>query len=234
MHPNKSKYQTWVQTWLTVERFNTYLRASGNDAQRAFDLYQWNTALNAAFLHDFAHMEVALRNALHRQLATLVTPSLSWMASQVALTTFPPLPGTDKHGNSYDKNLWLRTKLEESREKFRCDETTAKFTAHIEGRIVANLTFGIWAELMDSRFEPSLWTLALHKAFSSGVSRQEVHSRLRTLNDFRNRIAHHEPNLSRANKAHRDLFWLLSVLDRDIQGHVRSHSEVALLLSSRP
>ncbi|MGW6172133.1 Abi family protein [Arthrobacter sp. NPDC055138] len=223
-----------MQDWLTIDRFKTYLRAGGNNTQRAFDLYQWNTAVNAALLHDFAHLEVALRNALHRELSALVQPALSWLAAPTAQTLFPVAMTTNKAGTPFDANEWLRNRLRESRQKFGCDEFAPQLNPLIEGRIVADLTFGAWVDLLDTRFEGTLWTQALHKAFSQGVARHDVHSRLRTLNGVRNRLAHHEPNLKKANKAHRDLFWLLSVLDRDVQLHVRTHSTVAGLLASKP
>lgn len=235
LHPNTSAYDPWVQNWLTADRFKTYLRAAGNNTQRAFDLYQWNTAVNSALLHDFAHMEVALRNALHRELSTLTTPSLTWLAAPTALTLFPVAMTTNgKTGAVYDTNEWLRGRLQDSRNKFKCSQTAKLLSPMAEGRIVADLTFGVWVELLHPRFEPTLWTVALRNAVAPGIARHDVYARLRTLNDVRNRLAHHEPNLKNANKAHRDLFWLLSVLDRDIQTHVRTHSAVASLLLSRP
>jgi hypothetical protein len=208
--------------------------AAGNDTQRAFDLYQWNAALNAALLHDYAHLEVALRNALHQELRTFVGSSLSWMAAPTASSLFPNAPTTTRAGNPVDSNEWIRARLHDSRKKFRCDETLAQLNSSTEGRIIADLSFGVWVDILDARFESTLWTPALHKAFSPGVSRRDVHSRLRTLNEVRNRLAHHEPNLDKANAAHRGLFWLCSVLNRDIQTHVRSHSTVAQLLKDKP
>lgn len=102
------------------------------------------------------------------------------------------------------------------------------------GRIVSDLTLGVWEELFHSRFEPTLWTNALRNAFAQGISCQDVYARLRILNDVRNRLAHHEPNLTKVNKALRELYWLLSVLDRDVQVHVRTHSKVSSLLASKP
>ncbi|MGY2747899.1 Abi family protein [Arthrobacter sp. UYCu723] len=223
-----------MQDWLTIDRFKTYLRAAGNNTQRAFDLYQWNTAVNAALLHDFAHVEVALRNALHRELSTLVQPSLTWLAAPAALTLFPVAMTTNKAGISYDANAWLRGRLHDARVKFKCGHTSQQLSTTDAGRIVADLTFGVWVELLHSRFEPTIWTNALRNAFAQGIARQDVYSRLRTLNDVRNRLAHHEPNLTTVNKVHRELFWLLSVLDRDVQRHVRAHSQVASLLAAKP
>ncbi len=46
---------------------------AGGDRTRALDLHEWNTQLNAALLHDFAHLEVGLRNGM----------GLAWTSSAV-------------------------------------------------------------------------------------------------------------------------------------------------------
>ncbi|MFJ4029751.1 Abi family protein [Paenarthrobacter sp. NPDC089989] len=219
---------------MTVDRFKTYVRAAGNNTQRAFDLYQWNAALNSALLHDFAHLEVALRNALHRELSAFQTRE-SWLSADAAQQLFPVATSRNsKTRVAFDANQWLRRRIEESRRKIGTTGPGTTISAVDEGRIVADLTFGVWVDLLHPRFEPTLWTKALRNAFSPGVARQDIYLRLRTLNEVRNRLAHHEPNLKFANKAHRDLFWLLSVLDRDVQAHVRSHSRVGELLTAQP
>lgn len=48
----------WVEQWLSPDRFQTYLQLAGYNRARALDLHEWNTRLNAALLHDFAHLEV--------------------------------------------------------------------------------------------------------------------------------------------------------------------------------
>jgi len=234
MHPNASPYEEWVQAWLTADRFKTYLKAAGNDNQRAFDLYQWNTAINSALLHDFAHLEVLLRNVLHREMQNLVSSDISWLAAHTVELLFPVAVATNRAGQDYDANKWLRSRIQESRRKFGPDQPTSQLGPRTEGQIIADLTFGVWPEMLHSRFEESLWTQALHKAFSPGIARRDVYSCLSTLRKVRNRMAHHEPNLRNVNKAHRDLFWLLSVIDRKVQAHVRVHSSVGRLLKAKP
>ena len=53
----------WVEAWLSAPRYAVYLAAVGGDRQLGLDLYEWNAVVSAAFLHDLAHLEVALRNA---------------------------------------------------------------------------------------------------------------------------------------------------------------------------
>ncbi|WP_245819507.1 hypothetical protein [Rhodococcoides yunnanense] len=58
----------WVEQWLSPKRFGTYLRLAGGSRVRALALREWNTCVNAALLHDFAHVEVGLRNMYNRAL----------------------------------------------------------------------------------------------------------------------------------------------------------------------
>jgi hypothetical protein len=53
---------------LSPERIATYVAATGGDRERAVRLYTWNTAVSAAFYGPLQGLEVALRNAMHREL----------------------------------------------------------------------------------------------------------------------------------------------------------------------
>ena len=58
-----------LEAAFSLERLGTYLRAAQGDRKKALRLYTWNTALCAAFYGPLQGLEVALRNATHRQLA---------------------------------------------------------------------------------------------------------------------------------------------------------------------
>lgn len=53
-----------VQDRLTSERLSSYLQASGQDLDGAFDLYEWNMRASAAVMTTCAMVEVLVRNAL--------------------------------------------------------------------------------------------------------------------------------------------------------------------------
>src|SRR5712672_3238061 len=57
-----------MRTLLTPERLRPYERVTSGDADRALDLYEWNSQLSAAVFEDLAYFEVFLRNACHNQL----------------------------------------------------------------------------------------------------------------------------------------------------------------------
>ena len=58
-----------LEASFSPERMSTYLSAVRGDRERALHLYAWNTAVSAAFYGPLQGLEVALRNAMHRQLA---------------------------------------------------------------------------------------------------------------------------------------------------------------------
>lgn len=58
-----------LETSLSPERMATYVGHAGENREKAFRLYSWNTAVSAAFYGPLQGLEVALRNAMHRELA---------------------------------------------------------------------------------------------------------------------------------------------------------------------
>ncbi len=64
-----------LQASLSPERFATYLAAAGGNRPEALRLYTWNTALSAAFYGPLQGLEVAVRNAMHRELSARYGPA---------------------------------------------------------------------------------------------------------------------------------------------------------------
>lgn len=66
------------------------------------------------------------------------------------------------------------------------------------GRMVAELTFGFWVGLTGPKYSVDLWEQHLYKAFPNGkLGRKQLNRRLESIRLLRNRVAHHEPILSR-------------------------------------
>ena len=64
-----------VRTAIGADRLALYDAAVGGDHARAVDLYGWNATVSAALFEDLSVLEVALRNACHRELR-------AWNAAQ--------------------------------------------------------------------------------------------------------------------------------------------------------
>lgn len=59
----------WVRDVLSRPRFAPYLSKTGDDLGAAIQLYWWNVGVSAAFYAPLHCLEMALRNAVHQQLA---------------------------------------------------------------------------------------------------------------------------------------------------------------------
>ena len=58
-----------LEAWSPPNRMSTYVAAAEGDGERAVELYARNTLVSAAFYVPLQGLEVALRNAMHGQLA---------------------------------------------------------------------------------------------------------------------------------------------------------------------
>ena len=57
-----------MRSRLSSERLSTYDRITGGRHAETLSLYEWNTAISAAFYASLQGFEVVLRNALDREL----------------------------------------------------------------------------------------------------------------------------------------------------------------------
>ncbi|WP_168455106.1 Abi family protein [Acetobacter pasteurianus] len=202
-----------LQTSLSPERFSTYLRASDGHQEQALRLYTHNTALSAAFYGPLQGLEIAVRNALHRELTARFGPA--WYDNR--LTGLNPKA----------QDQILRAKRDVQREHRQADPP----------HVVASLSFGFWVALLgkggNSNYEMILWRPALAKAFPHArLGRKQAHQQLDYLRTFRNRIAHHEPIFTRHLAADHEAIlrvtgWICP-LTRD---WIASHSRVPTLLA---
>lgn len=232
--PSAPTHGAWVDDWLSQPRFSKYLADTGGDEQRALDLYEWNSAISASFMHDLAHLEVAVRNAYNRALNTRSGGVGHWVHDPA---TFPPL---------------LRTKKQRSRRvgppsgarvdiNDRPRKTLARAIADVGGRaappdkVVAQLSFGFWRYLSSTAHDATLWRDCLYRAFPPGTARQDVDVRMRCLHILRNRAAHHERLLDLDLKqAHEGVQYLATLINSTLPAHLLATSTVAPLLDARP
>lgn len=159
-------YGPWVEHWLSRERFATYLRMAGHDRQRALALYEWSTGLNAALLHDFAHLEVGLRNMYDGALMGAVAPGDNhWLDSTSVARLFP---------KSVSGNTQTHRDIAAAR-------VNAGGSGAPTGKVIAELTFGFWVFLTARRHEPLVWLPHLAHAYPNGTRRAQLHSGLSDL-----------------------------------------------------
>ncbi len=167
---------------LSPERIAPYMAAAEGDRERAMRLYTWNTAISAAFYGPLQGLEVALRNAMHRELTARF--GAAWY---------------DDPACRFDRGALSRIAIAKDdvwRDGHQVDPP----------HLVAALSFGFWVSILGAggngpvrdpgrrNYEMTLWRPCLYRAFPGAkMKRSEVHRRLDYLRTFRNRIAHHEP-----------------------------------------
>ena len=99
----------------------------------------------------------------------------------------------------------------------RVTEAKNRVGATTPGKVVAELTFGFWVELLSRRNQNALWVgRKLKTAFpNTTLTRKQIHGRLKTIQLLRNRISHHEPVLTSSKKiyAGHDLIALPELLE---------------------
>jgi hypothetical protein len=163
----------WAIKLVSQYRLSAYLQANGDDIDAALEGYVSDAAA-AGNLMVWLHLaEVSLRNALTRELdAEYGKSGGGWMPiaqnliDSDALSTFRK---TTARIQSSGKSLSATT-------------------------VTSNLPFGFWVKLLGRRYESTLWTRALHKAFTGETkpSRSTVYDCVNGIYNLRNRVAHHE------------------------------------------
>ncbi|MFE7779265.1 hypothetical protein ACFU5O_36460 [Streptomyces sp. NPDC057445] len=220
----------WVEKWLSPARHGIYLAQAAGDPVRALALYEWNTALTCAVLRDLGHLEVALRNAYAAALDATWSGSGHWL-DDPASPLRAPLMRTKKGGLRGMRRVDINDKTRKA-----IDNARARYGAQAPpGKIIAELTLGVWRYLSTSAHEKTLWVPHLHRAFPPGTRRAAVDRAIGDLHELRNRAAHWEPLLA-APVARRmnDLLMVTGLLSPDLAVYIQHSSQVTALLATRP
>jgi hypothetical protein len=210
-----------LETSLSPERMATYFTATGGDPEKAFYLYTWNTAVSAAFYGPLQGLEVALRNAMHRELA--IVYGQDWYDN----------PKCQLDAKGHERVNSAKRDLEKG--DYRIDPP----------HVVAALSFGFWVSLLGSggrvgefgspraNYEMVLWRPALYRAFSKiRRSRSNIHRPLDFLRILRNRIAHHEPIFTRHLAAdHASILEVTGWICPETRDWIEHHSRVPEILT---
>lgn len=158
---------------ITRPRLSPYVIQSKGDLGEAISLYERNTLLSQELYGVLQSLEIAFRGSVH---------------------------GTLTKGIASD---WYKRAPLRKAELDAVDEAEAKIVRRNEGitpaRIVAELNFGFWTHLLSREYERNLWVPHLHKAFPhlQKPDRERLFRRFISIKTLRNRIAHHEPIISR-------------------------------------
>ena len=171
-----------------------------NDESRAVKHYQSNIKLTEAFYTSLSVLEVALRNALSRELKTM-TGRDDWY---VIFANTPGLTNLNKYITQATKQIAGRHE----------QITTSK--------IIAELTLGFWVSLLNAEYERLLWK-DLRRAFpyipKKDRKRKNVSAPLNRFRAFRNRVFHNESicwNMKKVQEIHDELLLVLEWINKDL------------------
>jgi len=136
--------------------------------------YFWNVALCEALYPTLQSLEVALRNSMHKSFSAQLADDW-WLHEDMRIL----------ESDDVDYILQARERVREKGKPETIDY------------LVAELPFGFWTALFDSRYEQKLWTKNVKTIFpfvprqfrSRSALAQDIHK----LRKLRNRAFHHEP-----------------------------------------
>ncbi len=165
---------------MTPARMSRYLTACGGSSKKAMTLYRRNLQLSQELFTVISCFEIALRNAIDRQL--IATLGNDWMRN-----------GAVAGGIFDNPNCRLtRESINEAVRKLN------HLYAH--NKLVAELGFGFWRYMFaPNQFAATGKTLLrifpAKPASTASVQYNNtfVYNQLAQINNIRNRIAHHEP-----------------------------------------
>lgn len=203
-----------ANAWLSAARFEPFLADAEGDHIRAVALYDWHAEVTAACFEMVHHFEVLVRNAIDGILG-------------------------DGQPQEPIKDTWLMDfdvlQPDGVKQVILAVERLEQGKGITRGRVVAGVSFGFWAGLFSKRYE-ELWRHRLRHAFPYGsVTRKDLTQRMRLLQRFRNRVAHHDC-LLRQNIAERvdDMLLIAGWIDPEAATWLCQRSRVHALLAARP
>lgn len=189
-----------LENLFSTERLRKFYAAYPTDDSKALAHYQCNILISEAFYPCLSVLEVALRNAINRQLTTFFGTSewYSHFSTTAGLSTLLPAV------NTAQKHITKRGELINA------------------PKIVAELSLGFWVTLFNIEYELILWK-PLRKAFpnmpKATRQRKNVSAPLNNFRLIRNRIFHNEPicwNLAVLKEKHSQIIETLKWIDPEI------------------
>lgn len=196
---------------LSAERLQTYQQAAGFDDAFAFELYIYNARLAEAFLFPLHIAEVTVRNAIDGLLLRLF-------------------------GAEWPTAAAFRRRLSTGGVQALTKAVERAGPGAGRGQIVATLTFDFWSNMLRADYDRLLWQSHLLDVFPSAEGRRrDVQDLVRTINQFRNRVAHHEPVFrDDVNAVFASICRLIGMRCAITEQWMRRHSNVAAVVRARP
>ncbi|MEZ5303772.1 MAG: hypothetical protein R3F11_24475 [Verrucomicrobiales bacterium] len=162
-----------IEAILHTERIDAY-RQDGADPRLTLARYMLNMALSESLYPTLQFAEIALRNAVHRELTARCGTDAWYDSPRARLTP------------------WQQTKVTEAKTTLGRNRKP-----RTPGRIVAELTFGFWTGFFNNAHaRTGIGAFLSRNAFPHAPAPEQFQSRLdrrwQDIRDLRNRVFHHE------------------------------------------
>lgn len=182
--------------FLSIPRFQIYLEKTGNDFDKAVQLYKANIELSEAFYPILSILEISLRNAINQKLTEHFNDPF-WFKNNLPIDFLPFVSEATQ-------------KLRKQRKTITAD------------KIIAELNFGFWNRLFSRNYTSILWK-PLRVVFKNTPKklrqRDMIADSLYRIRTLRNRIYHYEPifrNLQEIDEIHTEMINFLKWMDNDL------------------
>lgn len=175
-----------------IARYRQYLKLSTNE--EVYRAYQWNYEIAAVVFPLLGCIEMHMRDAIHREMAKKYAPAAT-----------PNVHAYAWYDWTLPQHFPLKLKARDDVEKILYNKKTGlkRNPAPTTDDVVASLTFGFWTNLIRSispvdapKIIPQVFPhhhVITHSHWGNVAVRESLNGHLRVANDFRNRVAHHEP-----------------------------------------
>ena len=230
--PRFQRYLDYVEEHLSVP--------SNDKIEIAVQFYAWNTALSAAFYEPLQALEIALRNAVHKQMTNALGEVWYNNLPKKKLCQNPTQYNKRRIEITLSKIQKIKDKmkgeidfLEKEIPQLGKNLEKKKEESYIANYMVTNLDLGFWVNLFYYKY---LWKRGLKQVFSpENLKKGEIHDRLKKINKLRNRIAHHEPIFDRnLEKDMQDILEILGWICPITRDWVKEHNRFDEVMKNCP
>lgn len=193
-----------IEQYLSKARLVEYkIKLNTNDNSTVLEHYIYNINLSKVFYYLLQNLEIVLRNAINNELLKI---QAKWL---------------------FDSNFLEENEIKKIK---KAKEVIRKPTV-LHDDIIANLDFGFYARLFDSKYEKSIWHKILKKVFPNierhNAKRSYISKRIHKFKALRNRIAHHEPIYywDNLDQYHNEIIEFIGWINKDMQKFTIEYDE---------
>lgn len=204
-----------LEALISSKRYSTYLKKAGHKDDFAFELYLYNARLAKAFLFPLHVTEVVVRNAIDEILCTQYTNQWHLDAAFRSMITSESLATLKK----------------------AIDRASKGSAPAQKDDVVSRLTFDFWSNLFRASYDRPLWQTNIKTLMplNPSITRASLQTLMMSINNFRNRIAHHEPIFALdVSLMHKEILQVVGYRSATAENWIKCHSTVHKVMRSRP